>query len=563
MEKIKDFLNNYKMPLILGGCALAAIIVTLIVVTGGFSSGYGLYITAANGSVSVTSSDVSVNAANGDSLKKGDIVTIGENSSCRIAYQGKNNSDDNYFVLGANSQIVISDDFKGKGESEIFLSRGTIIGNFAADDAASVVVRTTDATVTLEKAVSKISYRTNEFTSYTELYTFMGYSKIQLYDEMGEPMNKPEYQEATKWGRIISESDMSSDDAGAGDEKLDSPRFDSLNISFDLYELTAFDLNQLLTIAALVGEDFPYKAADLRAVYEEMGGDLSSAENTEPDLPDDTAVTTEDNSDSIQTAEPIETSAPPTATTLPGQTTWAPVTQAPATTTAPYESTAPSETAVTSASETTSPSETTTADSLQSGEVHIVMIVIDGEETMQEVPHGGNAVRPSDPVVDGMTFIGWDGSFENVTEDRVITAMFSDSLGDDPAYTTAASESPVTHTVTFVVNGENYFAEVADGGTVVPPYTPSADSGFIGWDKSLNNITADTTITAIFAEKPTYTVTFAIDGQYYYRDVKEGDSAVPPFTPEFDSFGNRFIGWDRSLDNITGNVIITAVFSGN
>lgn len=598
---MKEFFNNFKLPIILGGCALVAVIATLIVVTGGFSSGYGLYITTASGSVSVTSSDVSINASNGDSLKKGDIVTIGDNSSCVIAYQGKNNSEDNYLVLGANTQIVISDAFKGKGDSEIYLRNGTIIGNFAAEDNASVIIRTTDSTITLREAVSKISYRTNEFTSYTELYTFMGYNKIQLYDEMGDPMNEPEYQAEKLWGRIISESGMFSDTTDSESDKLDSPRFDLLNNSFDLNELTAFDLKQLLTIAALVGDGFPYDASDIKAVYDAKGGDT---ENTGPEneIPEETSVTTEDNSDSIQTAEPIETTAPPTETTLPGQTTLHVITQA------------------TTAATTTPPPEVTTQASSQTsahnGTVHMVTIIIDGEETIQEVAHGEDAVKPADPVIDGMTFIGWDGSFENITEDKVITAMFSDNLGGDITavthtvtvvigtqtttltvedggsanlpenvnvegyvfkgwdkdYREITSDITITailepvsgenHTVTFIVNGQSYYATVADGGTVVPPVTPTADSGFIGWDKPLENITADTTITAIFAAKATYTVTFAIDGQYYYVTVTEGGKAEPPFIPEMDSFGNVFVGWDRSLDNIMGDTLITAVYSG-
>lgn len=552
---MKEFFNNFKVPIILGGCALVAIIVTLIVVTGGFSSGSGLYITSAYGSVSVTNSDVSVNASSGDSLKKGDIVTIGDNSNCTIAYRGKGNSEDNYLVLGANTQIVVSDDFKGKGDGEIYLRNGTIIGNFAAEDDASIVVRTTDSTITLREAVSKISYRTNEFTSYTELYTFMGYNKIQLFDDMGNPVNDPEYQAEKRWGRIVSESDMLSETTDSEDEEADGPSFDLLNNEFSLNELTVFDLKQLLTIAALVGDDFPYNTAELKKVYDEKGGDADSAEADEPELPEETSVTTEDNSDSIQTAEPIETTAPPTQTTLPGQaTTAAPVvTQAPPATTAPPSTT----------------TQATTPGSLNSDEVHMVVIVIDGEETMQEVPHGGNAVKPDDPEIDGLTFVGWDGSFENITEDTVISAMFSDNLGDDPSTETTTTFDPfpsepsgTTHTVTFVVNGERHTITVADGGTAVPPVTPSADSGFVGWDKSLDNIVEDTVITAVFVTRAKYTVTFAIDGQYYYKEVAEGGTAEPPFVPEFDSFGNVFIGWDRSLDNITGDIIITAMYSG-
>lgn len=582
---MKDFIGNYKIPLILGGCAVIAIIATLIIVTGGFSSNYGLYITSVYGRVSVTSSDVSSSAESGEALRQGDVVTIGADSSCTLAYQGKKNSENNYLVLGSDTQIVVSDEFNGKNSGELFLRSGTVIGNFADDDKASVLVRTADSMITLNKSVSKISYYTNEFMSYTDLYTFMGDNMIQLYDAGGAAVNDPELQIEKMWGRIICGSGMSSDPNG---EIEDGPSFEALNLSFDLSELTVFDLKQLLTISALVKEGFPYDAADLKAVYDEKGGaessapeDGSSAENS----------VTEDNSSSIQTAEPIITSPPPTETTLPGQTA------APVYTNPPVSTTAPA-------------ADTTSETSYNGNTVHIVTIDIDGDETIQEVPHGGNAVKPEDPVIDGMVFVGWDNSFENITEDKVITAIFSNGsgavfhtvtvvIGDksteltvehgksanlpstvdveghifkgwDKDYTNITedititaileitSEDAVFHTVTFVINGESYNVPVPHGGTAVPPYTPPYDAGFIGWDKSFDNISADTRITAIFSAVTEHNVTFVIDGQYFYTVVRDGGTAVPPFLPSYDT---GFIGWDRSLDNITSDVTITAVYS--
>ena len=77
---MKDFINNFKIPLILGGCALIAVVITLVVVTGGGGSSYGLYISSASGSVSVTNSDSVTSSASGDMLKNGDIVTLGADS---------------------------------------------------------------------------------------------------------------------------------------------------------------------------------------------------------------------------------------------------------------------------------------------------------------------------------------------------------------------------------------------------------------------------------------------------------------------------------------------------
>ena len=73
---MKDFIKNFKIPIILGGFALVMVAVTLIVITGGFSSSYKLNITNVYGRVSVTSADVNAAAVNGTELNKGDVITI-------------------------------------------------------------------------------------------------------------------------------------------------------------------------------------------------------------------------------------------------------------------------------------------------------------------------------------------------------------------------------------------------------------------------------------------------------------------------------------------------------
>lgn len=592
---MKDFLKNFKIPLILGGCAIIAVAVTLIVVTGGFGGGYELYITGAYGSVSVTSSDVSEAAASGVTLKEGDVVTIGENSYCTIAYRGKKNSQNNSFTLGANSQIVISNAFDGKNDGELFLRCGTLIGNFSEDDKSSINVRTADCMISLEKSVAKISYYTNEFMSYTDFYTIMGQNTVQLYDAAGNPFNEPEVQYVSRWGRIISD---------------DGPSFDALNLEFDLNELSVFDLKQLLTVSALIDEGFPYSAEEIRAIYEEKGGD----ELTAPTTTDTESVVTEPTesvSVSVQTPEPIDTTPPPTETTLPGQTTarpWQPA----ASTTAPPTTTAPTETAPTETTEDTNllPPDDNPP---QNDDIHFVTIIINGEETIQEVVHGENAVKPADPVIDGLTFIGWDSSFENITQDTVITALFQETAGGtatthtvtvvingrsnsiivehgqsanlpatvnvegyifkgwDKDFSNITQDVTITailepqvqaHTVTFIINGQSYPVQVEHGGTAVPPYIPDNSTGFIGWDKSVNNITADTTITAVFSITSNHTVTFMIEGNSYAVTVEHGATVEPPVDPSiYNSLERKFIGWDKELSNITSDTIITAIFA--
>lgn len=566
------------------------VIVTLFVITGGFSSGYKLSVTNAYGSVSVTSADVSAAAVNGAELKQGDVVTIGANSSCTIAYQGRKNSDKNYFVLGPNTQIVISDKFNGKKDGEIFLRNGTIIANFADDDKASILIRTESCMTTLEKSVSKISYSTNEFISCSEIYTFMGNNQIQLYDSIGNTVNTPEYQIEKTWGRVLvsDEERETEDSTGVGD----GPYFDLLNYTLDINTLTAFDLKQLLTIAALIGEDFPYDTDEMRAIYELKSGEEEDADPINEKTETTTTAET-DISDMIQTAEPIETTRSPIETTLPGQT---------------HSTTARPQTTVTTAKPAQTQADTTSASSNSgNGTVHIVTIDIDGEETIQEVVHGGNAVRPEDPVIDGLTFIGWDGSFENITQDTVITALFNENLGNvhtvtivigdrtssitvehgqaaplpadvnvegyvfkgwDKDYSsivsditiTAILERAQTHTVTFVIGNDTFPVQVEHGGSALPPYIPSRDTGFVGWDKSLGNIISDTTITAVFEDSNYHTVTFIIDNEWHTVQVKHGETAEPPFWPIEDSSGNPFLGWDKNRENITEDITIRAIY---
>ncbi len=577
---MKDFLKNYKIPLILSGCALVAIIVTLVVITGG-SSSYGLYISSASGIVSVTNSDETINSSVGDILQNGSIITVGEDASCTVAYKGRKNSEDNYLVIGENSQLVVSSDFDGKDDGELFLRRGSVIGNFAGEDRYSIKIRTADSLISTDKSVFKISYFTNEFMSYTDLYTFMGDNNIQLYDALGNPVNNAETQIEKMWGRIVSE---------------DGPSFDALNLGFDLNELSAFDLKNLIAISAIVGEKLPYSAEELKAAY-----DLKAEE--EPDETTDTTAETTgtDNSDSIQTAEPIVTDVPaPTETTLPGYTTAAPVT-------------------TTAAAITTAPPQTETTQTASNADAyHTVTIIVDGEETIQEIAHGESAVQPEDPDIEGLTFIGWDGSFENITEDRVITAMFKETMSDettsiynenphtvtvvignrsrtitvnhgesadlpnmldiegyifkgwDKDFTNITSDititailEPAIHNVTFVIGSDSFTVKVDHNGSVLPPYIPTADSNgnrFVGWDKALDNIIMDTTITAVFADDNYHTVTFIIDGEFYTVHVPDGETATPPFWPITNSAGGRFIGWDKSLENITSDVTITAYY---
>ena len=106
---------------------------------------------------------------------------------------------------------------------------------------------------------------------------------------------------------------------------------------------------------------------------------------------------------------------------------------------------------------------------------------------IQYIEEGKSAIPPADPVRDGYTFTGWSKDWNNVTEDRTITAVYSDNSGDSNR-----------HTVTFYDYDGNVHSQqtVNHGEGAVEPKDP-VKSGyrFLGWTPSdYSNITQDTVI---------------------------------------------------------------------
>lgn len=582
-------LNIPLIPVITGSLALIAVIAVMIVLFGGRSSA-GLYITEATGTVSITSADEAVEADSSAALKEGDVITVGEGAGCKIVYRTKKNSDNIYMILSENTQAVLTATPKSKDGGELLLNRGSVLCSFADLDKTQINIRTADAMVYPSGTVSKIAWLTEEFSSYTDVYAFMGNAKIQLYDVQGNAVNTPEFLAEKLAGRVTT------NDLG--------PVFSYLNIQFPLTDLTAKDLKNLITISQL-DENFTYTTDELKAAFTNVSGQEYVEE------------TTTASSELIQTAEPIETTTtaaeslvtdePNHEITLPSSTTAAPsTTQAPQTTTT--TAARPAETTTTKAQETPEPSS-------PSSSTHTVTIVIGDEEIIQEVEHGGSADMPAEPEISGKTFVGWDKDYNNITEDTVITAIFKDSdnsgtevyhnvtvvianrettiivkdgdaaplpstiniegyifKGWDKDYSSIHSDMTITailepkaaaqYTVTFMVGGIPYPTIVEAGGNAIAPITPTVDAEgneFIGWDKSLLNINSDMTITAMFASTE-YTVTFVVEGISYPVKVKKGETATVPVNPTTDSLGRTFIGWDVSFTNVQSDLTVTAIF---
>ena len=241
----------------------------------------------------------------------------------------------------------------------------------------------------------------------------------------------------------------------------------------------------------------------------------------------------------------------------------------------------------------------------------------DGNELKkQTVKKGESATAPEAPEIEGFTFSGWSGSFENVTSDVTITAVYTENgkavyvdldnailvaealvqasytdatwstvasalasaklvdrnlhIEDQnivdaatEALTSAISALVVkTFTVTFVADGEDVDSQTIEyGKNATAPANPTKDGyDFVAWNGNYMNVTADVTITAEFKIK-TFTIKF-VDWngtELSVQTIEYGNNAVPPTAPTRD--GYVFQEWVGTYQNVTADAIVVANYT--
>lgn len=174
---------------------------------------------------------------------------------------------------------------------------------------------------------------------------------------------------------------------------------------------------------------------------------------------------------------------------------------------------------------------------------------MDGKTVLktEKVQHGSAATAPEDPEKDGKTFKGWDKGFSNVTSDLTINAVYDVD----------------TFTVTFkdgekVLETQTVEYEAAATAPDTARLSPPEGMHFAKWDKDFSKVTEDIEVSAVY-EFNKYTVTFK-NGETTIKvvEVKHGDPATPPNV--FDTPTEKFVGWDKSFDNVTSDLIVNAKF---
>ena len=149
---------------------------------------------------------------------------------------------------------------------------------------------------------------------------------------------------------------------------------------------------------------------------------------------------------------------------------------------------------------------------------------------------------------------------------------------DKTANTTLyAKWTPLTYTVTFKnhdgttlqTKTVNYGGTVSyTGSTPTKPGNAQYTYTFAGWDKSLSNITGNTTITAKFNTSVNkYTITFKnYDGSVLETKTLEYGATITytgatPTRPADSQYLYTFAGWDKSFGTVTGNTVFTATYT--
>lgn len=175
---------------------------------------------------------------------------------------------------------------------------------------------------------------------------------------------------------------------------------------------------------------------------------------------------------------------------------------------------------------------------------------MDGEKVLRaytNVPHGDTVTAPEVPKKDGKTFSKWDKDFSKVTSDLTINAVYDVD----------------TFTVTFkdgekVLETQTVEYEAAATAPDTARLSPPEGMHFAKWDKDFSKVTEDIEVSAVY-ELNVYTVTFK-NGETTLKTemVKHGFAATPPNV--FDTATKKFVGWDKSFDNVTSDIIVNAKF---
>lgn len=161
-----------------------------------------------------------------------------------------------------------------------------------------------------------------------------------------------------------------------------------------------------------------------------------------------------------------------------------------------------------------------------------------------QVVDGGSALPPSNPTKQGYTFIGWDASYNNITANKTINALYQ-----------IKSYQVVYHGLDKILK-----TEIVNYNQDSTPPSDYVEEGydFLGWTGNYENVNSNLDIYANYSRK-TYTIVLKdYDGITIDTiSIQHGESLIvdDPMRVGYD-----FTGWSDSISNITKDMTLIAQY---
>ena len=189
---------------------------------------------------------------------------------------------------------------------------------------------------------------------------------------------------------------------------------------------------------------------------------------------------------------------------------------------------------------------------IKSPEYDVIFFDYEGTVIKTElVKEGHFATAPTLPNREGYRFIGWNQDFSNVKADIMVYPLYEEII--------------VQYKVEFLDYDDQLLKEeiVIAGNNATPPINPFRYGYvFINWNQDYRDVNSDLTIKAIYEEETNvYSVTFYDHNDMIMKEeyvLKNSNATAPTLNlPD----GYKFLGWDKSFENINANIIVKPLLS--